>query len=352
MKKSVLLDLRNLDNPTSGFGQIAFNYAHYFAELDLPDLRFVFLVPENCTMDFGNQVEVVHCTREMKKHTNLLPKVDLWHSVNQQQKIRRIEGETKFLLTIHDLNFLREKNWFRQLKHIFVLQRLVNRAAAITCISGFVGEEIQQHLKLKGKTFQVIYNGVENIVDKPQGKPAFATGRPFFFSIGQIRQKKNFHLLIDVMKEFPDYDLYICGDDHFDFAKTIRKHLAAEQVKNVFLTGKIAEEERIWLYAHCEALLFPSQGEGFGLPAIEAMQFGKPVFVSNCTCLPEITAGHAFVWKDLKTETMMEGIREYLPVFKADASLSEQAKAYANTFTYQRHIEQYLALYRKILQQT
>lgn len=349
MKKSVLLDLGNIDNPTSGFGQIASNYARFFAELDLPDLRFVFLVPESCPMTFGENVEVVRCTRKMRKHVNLLPKVDLWHSVNQQQKVRRIEDDTQFLLTIHDLNFLREKNWIRQMKHIFLLQRMVNRAAAVTTISDFVCHEVKQHLRLKGKPSYVIYNGVENIVSKPQEKPRFASGKPFFFSIGQIRRKKNFHLLIDVMKSFPDHDLYLCGDDHFDYAKTIRRLIADKQMTNVFLTGKIKEEERIWLYAHCEALLFPSQGEGFGLPPIEAMQFGKPVFVSSYTCLPEITAGHAFIWKDLKTETMVDGIKHFLPIFKADPSRTEREIAYANTLSYERHIEQYVSLYRKIL---
>lgn len=349
MKKTVLLDLRDLDHPTCGFGQIAINYAQHFSHLSLPDLRFMFLVPEGYAKNYGGDVECVEMRREYKRHTERLPRVDLWHSVHQQQSVRRVEGSTKFLFTIHDLNFLTEKNWLRQLKHKVVLQHRINQAAAVTAISGFVGQQAERHLRLAGKTFRVIYDAVENIAQKPQAEPSFFRGRPFFFSIGQIRKKKNFHLLLDVMKEFPDYDLFICGDDHFAWADTIRRRLAKEQINNVFLTGKISDEARIWLYAHCRAYLFPSQGEGFGLPAIEAMQFGKPVFVANATCLPEITGGHAYVWQALDAKTMCDTLREGLAHYDANPQQAETLKQHASTFSYEHHVEQYIQLYREIL---
>jgi glycosyltransferase involved in cell wall biosynthesis len=43
------------------------------------------------------------------------------------------------------------------------------------------------------------------------------------------------------------------------------------------LPGAISDSERCWLYQHCEAFLFPSKTEGFGLPVIEAMSLGRPV---------------------------------------------------------------------------
>ena len=117
------------------------------------------------------------------------------------------------------------------------------------------------------------------------------------------------------------------------------------------LPGKIADEERIWLYAHCEAFLFPSQGEGFGLPAIEAMQFGRAVFVAPFTCLPEITGGHAIVWKDVLTQTMVDSIRKNLPHFYDDDERISAMKEYARSFSYESHVEQYLAVYRELLGQ-
>lgn len=349
-KKKVLLDLRNLKNPTYGFGQIAINYAKHFSLMDMPDIQFVFLVPQQCEINFGKNVEIVKFHKRMKHDKGLLPKVDLWHSVNQFQTLQRIDGNTKFVYTIHDLNFLREKNWLRQLKHKIRLNRRIKKADAITAISGFVAKEIEEHLKLHGKKPIVIYDPVEHIDKKAQQKPTFVDNdKHFFFAIGQIRMKKNFHLLLDVMKQFPEYNLYICGDDHFSAGKLIRERLQKEQITNVKLPGKISDEERIWLYAHCEAFLFPSQGEGFGLPAIEAMQFGKAVFAAPFTSLPEITGGHAIVWKDVETNTMVDSIKKNLPHFYDDKERIQLMKEYALSFSYEHHVQKYIEIYRQLL---
>lgn len=117
------------------------------------------------------------------------------------------------------------------------------------------------------------------------------------------------------MKFLPEYDLYICGKDSFQYADEIRTQIKEKAVGNVFVTGMIEQTEKIWLYRNCQAFLFPSRGEGFGLPVIEAMQFGKAVFISNYTCLPEISNGFAFIWEKLEPEAMAKSIRKNLPLF-------------------------------------
>lgn len=350
-KKKILLDLRNLNNPTSGFGQIAYNYFLFFNRIDVDDMDFILLIPESFNDITDGNAHIVRFNKKMKHNKNELPIVDIWHSVNQQQKVRRINDNTKFVLTIHDLNYITEKNWIRRLKHDFRLSKLIKKADAVTAISGFVARQVEERFKktLRQKHVEVIYDAVEWIAGKPQEKPAFADQKPFFFTIGQIRMKKNFHLLLDVMKQFPEHNLYICGDDHFEAGKLIASRIEKENINNVKLTGKISEQEKVWLYQHAEAFLFPSQGEGFGLPVIEAMQFGKPVLVSNYTCLPEITAGHAFVWKDLTTQTMADGIRQYLDEFKQNPNIKEQMRKHALSFNYENHVNEYITLYRKLL---
>lgn len=349
-KKTVLLDLTDIGNPTSGFGQIAKNYATWYSKLEDEALRFHFLLPAGYEKDFGSLVDTTHIRRKFHKYFSKgLPTVDLWHSTTQQQLKRRRGKCGKFVLTIHDLNYLTEKNWIRQLKHKFVLQHAINQADAVTCISKFVGRQIEEQFNLKGKSVRVIYNGVEDITGEAEKKPAFATGRPFFFAIGQIRPKKNFHLLVDMMKAFPDHDLYVCGDDHFAYAKVVREHIEALPTKNAFLVGKITGEERVWLYRHCEAFLFASVGEGFGLPAIEAMQFGKAVFISSATCLPEICGDCATVWENLTPDEMAKVVKAQLPGFYEDAERVGKIRQHAQKFSYEKHIHAYLDLYREML---
>lgn len=349
-RKTVLLDLCDIGNPTSGFGQIAKNYAEWYSRMEDETLRFHFLLPSAYEGDFDERVEMTRIRRKYHKYFSKgLPKVDLWHSITQQQLKRKRGKCEKFVLTIHDLNYLTEKNWIRQLKHKIVLQHAINQADAVTCISKFVGKQIEEQFDLKGKPVRVIYNGVEDITEQPEQKPAFATGRPFFFAIGQIRAKKNFHLLVDMMKHFPDHDLYVCGDDHFDYAKVVRQHIEGLETKNAYLTGKITAEERVWLYRHCEAFLFPSVGEGFGLPAIEAMQFGRAVFISSATCLPEICGDCATVWKSLNPDDMAQVVKQHLVGFYEQPAQIEKVKNHAKGFSYEKHIAAYVALYKELL---
>lgn len=349
-KKTVLLDICEIGNPTSGFGQIAKNYYRLYQSIEDKDLSFHFLLPEGYKVESDAKVQMTNIRNKYHKHFSKgLPEVDLWHSTNQQQ-IKRKRGKCKkFVLTIHDLNFLTEKNWIRQLKHRFFLQRAINQADAVTCISQFVAHQVEKLFNMRGKPVRVIYNGVEDISEQPEEKPSFAKGRPFFFAIGQIRAKKNFHLLVDMMRQFPDYDLYVCGDDHFDYAQTVREHINQLPTHNAYLCGKIQAEEKVWLYRHCEAFLFASQGEGFGLPAIEAMQFGKPVFIANATCLPEICGDCAYVWPSLNPDEMGDFVKSTLRCINDSPERTEQIKEHANQFSYDRHIQSYLQLYKELL---
>lgn len=56
----------------------------------------------------------------------------------------------------------------------------------------------------------------------------------------------------------------------------------------VVFTGFISEDDLIALYNLCKAFIFPSWHEGFGLPALEAMNCGAPTIVSNRSSLPEV----------------------------------------------------------------
>ena len=349
-KKTVLLDICEIGNPTSGFGQIAKNYYHLYQKVEDETLAFHFLLPERFPIECNTTVQMTTIRNKYHKHFSKgLPAVDLWHSTNQQQIKRKRGKYQKFVLTIHDLNFLTEKNWIRQLKHKICLQHAINQADAVTCISKYVGQQIEQVFDMKGKPIRVIYNGVEDISGQAEDKPTFATGRPFFFAIGQIRAKKNFHLLVDMMQHFPDHDLYVCGDDHFDYAKTVREHINQLPTHNAYLCGKIRAEEKVWLYRHCEAFLFASQGEGFGLPAIEAMQFGKPVFIANATCLPEICGEYAFIWPTLNPDEMGDFVKNRLTEGNQSPERMMQIRQHAAQFSYDKHIQAYLQLYKELL---
>ena len=117
----------------------------------------------------------------------------------------------------------------------------------------------------------------------------------------------------------------------------------------ILLTGKISDDEKRWLYAHAEALLFPSRLEGFGIPVLEAMRFGTKVFSSRYSCLPEICSVHASYWDSYEPEAMARVVREGLAGWSRQGAAAEAAKAYSQSFNYDRYTREYVALYRRLL---
>jgi glycosyltransferase involved in cell wall biosynthesis len=349
-KTKILIDLSSLGSVHCGFGQIAFNYGKIFSSLSLDDIEFIFLVPKSYDGYYGDKVKYVVLKKIYKYFPFLLPKVDVWHSVHQRCKTLRLARGTKYIFTIHDLNFLYEKAPSKIKKYLRRIQRGINRADIVTAISNFTADEVRNHLQLGTKPIKIIYNGVEQITGIKEEQPSFVknTGRPFFFTIGQIRRKKNFHVLLDVMKTFPNHDLYIAGENHRSYAVEINHRIEEEHIHNVFLSGICSQEEKIWLYSHCKAFLFPSLFEGFGLPVIEAMQFGKPVLAANSTSLPEICAGHAFLWDNFESEYLIRSIRQFVPEFYADPQKAEKEKEYARSLDYSKNIDAYINLYRSL----
>ncbi|MCX5909758.1 MAG: glycosyltransferase family 1 protein, partial [Deltaproteobacteria bacterium] len=78
----------------------------------------------------------------------------------------------------------------------------------------------------------------------------------------------------------------------------------------VLFPGYLNEAEFAVLLASCRALIFPSLFEGFGMPLLEAMAFGKPVLSSNLSSLPEIAGGAALLFDPKNPEEIVQAIEK------------------------------------------
>ena len=67
----------------------------------------------------------------------------------------------------------------------------------------------------------------------------------------------------------------------------------AHELPGVILTGDVDDDELAALYTGAHALVLPSEDEGFGLPAVEALACGTPVVASDGPSLREVLDGRA-----------------------------------------------------------
>ena len=347
---NVLVDFSHLAD-LNGFGEIARNYAPLLAEANLPDTHFIYIVPDHLVGSFGSHIDYIRRSRKRDDLRRLGKHIDLWHATDQQYHLRGGDSHTIQLLTVHDLNFLREKSGIHRLRHIIQLWWRMRRSDHLTCISHYVQSDIRTHYHIGTKPLDVIYNGIASHDDEPQQRPPFVQSddEPFFFTIGQIREKKNFQTLVPMMRHFPAHRLFICGDDHFAFARQLRQLIDEQGQQRVILTGKISDAEKRWLYSHAQAFLFPSRLEGFGIPVLEAMRHRCLVVSSRFSSLPEVCAGHAAYFDDYAPEAMAATVSRAVEAWHKDSPQADAALRHSLSFSYQRYTQQYVALYRQLL---
>lgn len=348
--KKVLIDLSILKHINCGLGQVAYNYGCYFKQHKPTDFEVYLLLPRKYFGAFGENVQYIESKKIYRTFSFLLPKFDVWHSIHQLSHYKPGHADCRCILTIHDLNFLYEKNGNKVQKYLSKLNKKIQRADLITTISNYVREDIHTNLNLK-KEIKVIYNGVEQLSSTGEKTPSFPVnnGKPFFFSIGQIKQKKNFHVLLDVMKEMPEYNLYIAGQKGSPYCDSMETRIKEEKINNVFLVGEISHSEKLWFYNHCHTFLFPSLLEGFGLPIIEALFFGKPVFSSDKTSLSEIGGDSVYFLRNFEPDYIKETILKNSDEFYAHPEIAQKNLEYANSFSYEKHMQKYIDLYRELV---
>lgn len=348
---NVLLDMGKLKNPNSGLGQFSYYYGKHISELENEELYFNFLIPESKMGIFGKDYGYENTSLLRRIAPYLCKKYDLWHALHQDSSFLPANTTSPYILTIHDLNFLEEKGPFKARRRLIKLQKKVARASAITFISNYTAKVSKENLNLDGKSIYVIHNGVDIMSDKPVEKPDFLPSGKFLFALGMVLKKKNFHVLIDFIDKISDYKLVIAGDISSQYAKMIIEFITKRRLQNkVILPGIVSEDDKIYLYKNCSGFLFPSRIEGFGLPVIEAMRFGKPVFISNKASLPEIGGDLAYYWNDFDPDHMATIFNSKIQEYEEnEEEIKNKIIEYSKLYDWKKSIRQYYNLYLEVL---
>ncbi len=208
------------------------------------------------------------------------------------------------VVTLHDLypyeipgNFGFPKVFFNR----FILQQCLRSVNAIACVSDATILRMKQYTtpSIWGKAIR-IYNSVEiEPIHAEQSPITDWHGEPFLLSVSQHRKNKNIPLLIRVFHRLLHSRsihestrlviIGIAGPETSRIYQLISELQLGERV--LFLQG-LSEPALQWCYRHCEALVAPSETEGFGLPVAEALLAGCRVICSDIPSFREIDEEH------------------------------------------------------------
>lgn len=346
----LFLETERMANLTSGMGQLCLHLGHELVRQKPPDWELTFLVARHQVGIFGPSVkyQVVSWWRRIWQ----VQKYDIWHCLHQDSRFYPTRS-CRFLYTILDLNYLSLPQYSpsRKERRKKRYQARIDQAEQITTISAYVAEDIKRQLIVPPRlTPRVIYCGVnipEKILMTP---PTVKPDGPFLLFVGMLQSYKNVHVLLPLLMANAKYWLVLAGPDKPEYSQQIWQQARQMGVADrLLMPGSINESTKWWFYTHCDAFMFPSLLEGFGIPVVEAMAFRKPVFCSSRTSLPEVGGAEAFYFPSFDADTVVETFRRGMEIFLNDASMPDRLCQQSQKFRWEIAAAEYWKLYQELI---
>jgi glycosyltransferase involved in cell wall biosynthesis len=307
--------------------------------------RFHFHVRKERFGLFGENVRYVEM-REVERMVHLTrTRFDLWHRMNQGIAHRPPVGTRCSLVTVHDLNYAHTKRGVSRMVHSFKGRLNLAGTDRVVTDTRFVVGDVRTLAGFRGP-IDTIHLGARSLVDDPREPVAGIEPGGYLFHISRMVPSKNIGAILGLAVTWPEQQFVLSGPAGGS-VDDVGAEVEKRGLLNVRVLRGVSEPEKVWLFANCAGFLFPSFTEGFGLPPLEAMHFGKPAFLSTLTCLPEIGGDVASYFRGFEPSSMRRVIEEGL----AEARLPGRADAirqHAARFSWDACADAYVALYLRL----
>ncbi|HEX2606318.1 MAG TPA: glycosyltransferase family 1 protein [Flavisolibacter sp.] len=344
---TIVLDCERMKYPHTGLYHYCLHLGRNLVERNKELHKLCFYLPSGLVGLFGKD----QCyLPQQVLHKLFLPdtrNVDIWHSTHQTTHYFPWNFKGPVVLTVHDLNYIYDSRKSAEKKKTYLrkMKKKIDRADHIIAISDYTRNDLQKHFDLGNKPCSTIYNGCNIEAVTEVKDPAYLPKQPFLFTIGTIAEKKNFHVLPPLLKQ-NDLQLVIAGITHSqEYKQKIIEVAKSHKVQDrLVFTGPVSENDKQWYLKHCRAFLFPSISEGFGLPVVEAMYFGKPVLLSKATSLPEIGGAAAYYFESFDPLSMQDTLVKSLQDYEANDRCGS-IRLQSEKFSWPYAAEQYLNVY-------
>jgi glycosyltransferase involved in cell wall biosynthesis len=349
-KPSVLVTFDSMKNPNSGYFSFGKGLGDALIRQNKNRFKLEYYLFSKTIYQFDGKVHIMYLSLLHRMFFGARNKFDVVHLSDQTCRLKPNKVNAKKIMTIHDMNkvHLKFSKPHRIKVYIEKLRNLIAQCDKIVAISQFVANDVLHYFPEAQEKVLVIYNGAEKLNVRVNQSPAFIPQKPFLFTIGLLSVQKGFHLL-PALLEKNDFELVISGIETPHKQKIIEEAEKYDCLNRVHITGPVTDDDKAWYYKNCSAFIFPSIAEGFGLPVIEAMHFGKPVFLSKFTSLPEVGGDAAYYFDNFEPSHMQSvfaiGMQDFIDRNRADEMIKQ-----ADKFSWDRAATQYLDLYAGCLQ--
>ena len=273
-------------------------------------------------------------------------------------------NRTRSIVTLYDLSFYLYPQYFRPMQRLYLqigTRASVRRAAQIITISESSKRDTVRLLQKNPEQIQVVPPGVEpeffraaHADEIEQFRRTKHLPEQFVLFLGTREPRKNLDTLIRAFVQakrranFPHYLVIAGGRGWLDqeIERTINELQVSDQI---LFPGFVPHDELPLWFRAADLFVYPSQYEGFGMPALEALACGTPVITSNVSSLPEAVGDAARLVNPRATEELADAIFEMLIDDALRHEYARRGPEHARAFTWTRAAQQTADTYRRAL---
>lgn len=296
-----------------------------------------------CLQLYRLRADLVHFTMPqhpilyLKRHIVTIHDITLVHYVN-----KRRGGLVKDVYKHHIKPFV-----FKQ-----VIRLSITTASHIITPTDYVKTDLVKTFGANPRKLTRTYEAADKMVNKrskTKGQKR-KVKRDYILYVGNFFPYKNIRRLIDAVHQIhqtkPGLELVLVGKKDF-FVQELEAYIKQKGITGVTFAGFVSDEELAAYYAEAKLYAFASLSEGFGLPVLEAMQYGLPVVSSNASCSPEVYGGAVAYFDPRNTEDMVRVIEEIISDPKQQKALIARGYKQLGKYSWATMAQETLAVYRQ-----
>ena len=274
--------------------------------------------------------------------------------------------KAKNILTVHDLSFLRYKEFFSWRKNFWHRQlavpKLIKRADVVVAISDSTKQDIVDLIGVPAEKIITIHSGVSDIFRQLPADDAtllevknkYRLPDRFILYLGTIEPRKNLVGLIEAYNylreqytELAEVKLVLAGGDGWKFKAVYEAAKKSPFSQDIKFLNYIDSADKCPLYNLAGVFAFPSFYEGFGFPPLEACACGTPVVASFASSVPEVIGRAGILIDPHNLTDIGEALAAILRDKDIAAALSQSGIERAKKFNWEAVAKEYLKLWEK-----
>lgn len=266
-----------------------------------------------------------------------------------------------FVVTIHDLTISQMPTgkattlppplyFLKHMGYRLVMQKSILTAKKIITVSNSVKKDLIIKYRIDENKVRVIYESGE--IEQITKSKKVTTPKKYLLYVGNAHPHKNLEKLIEaftlIRKNSPDLDLVLIGRKDF-FYNRLQSQYKYLLDNGIHFQNEVDNSQLAIWYKNAVALVFPSMSEGFGIPGLEAMNFGTPVFASDISVFREIYKDGASYFDQTSSHSMAEVIQKVLSDKVILKKLQINSKKIAGLYSWQKMAKETLEVYENCL---